>query len=65
MAFWKNIDDSAPFLRVPLPVVFVRNFPEEALKLSENLILIYMRAGGFLSPVFSAFYAVVAGLMIV
>ena len=34
--FRKNLEDSAPFLGVPLSFVSARRFPEEAPKLSEN-----------------------------
>ena len=35
LAFLRNIEDSSPFLGVPLSIVFVRIFPEEDPKLSE------------------------------
>ena len=40
LAFWKNIEDSATFLRVTLSIfdVFVRHFSMEAPKLSDNFL---------------------------
>ena len=36
LAFLRNIEDSSPFLGVPLSIVFVWRFPEENMKLSES-----------------------------
>ena len=63
--FWKNIEDSAPFLRVPLSIIDVQRFLGEAPKLSVNLISIYTQDGGFLRTIFLAFSTLVVRLMMV
>ena len=35
LVFQKSLEDSAPFLRVPLLIFDVQSFPEETLKLPE------------------------------
>ena len=38
LEFQGKLEESAPFLRVPLSIVFVWRFPEEAPKLSEKFL---------------------------
>ena len=38
--FWRNLEDYTSFLRVPLYIPDVRRFPDKALKLPENFLIV-------------------------
>ena len=44
LAFWRNLEESAPLLGVALSIIFVPSFPEEARKLSDNFLSLSISA---------------------
>ena len=44
MGFWKNLENSAPFLRISLSIFDIRRFPEEAPELPVNFISLSISA---------------------
>ena len=63
LAFWGNLEDSAPFVGVPLQLFVSDVFSEEAPKLSANLMTNSAQSGEFIRPILSSVSAIVPGLL--